>query len=283
MFRKVPFEYSLTTVGISLLLPASEDEHPRIVLPCYPEGHPHLLVSLALQRLPSGAYGVTGMAPMLVDHCRWYQWRRRRLEIVTESHTFIQTRTEVPDASMPGLNRKIRVLCPHAPQEVWVRNLSPGFRVFDVKRPEHPQKQLIATMFDLIPMDRLSPTYRIGTLVFGLVDVEKDEYYHVRVSIEEVPSSLPVLLRPFWLAWGIVDLSQQPEGLLGTNSIRPQNNMPFVRYHRRRSDVLFVSLSRELIVGEPLYALDVSRRGYGPATTLILMLADFKAMIASKF
>ncbi|KAK8101929.1 hypothetical protein PG999_012303 [Apiospora kogelbergensis] len=172
MFRKVPFEYSLTTVGISLLLPASEDEHPRVVLPCYPEGQPQQLVSLALQRLPSGAYGVTEMAPMLVDHRRWYQWRRRRLEIITESQTSTQTPREEQDEDVRKLEQRIRELCPQALQEIWVRNLCPGFHIFDLEKPGNPQKQFFA-MSDLLPMNRLSPTYRFGNLGFGLVDVKK--------------------------------------------------------------------------------------------------------------
>ncbi|KAI1854280.1 hypothetical protein JX266_001421 [Neoarthrinium moseri] len=81
--HKVALDWDLTSKGLRFKLPASEDDHPHLVLPCQLRDMPRYFLAVPLMRMENGLYGRADARIRLVDKRTWDRWLPQSLHLST--------------------------------------------------------------------------------------------------------------------------------------------------------------------------------------------------------
>ncbi|KAK7996059.1 hypothetical protein PG991_015526 [Apiospora marii] len=248
MHRRVPFQYSLTTTGMALGLPASQDEDIWIVLPCFIRGQMRRIIALPLVRLSSGLYARPDLPAMLVDHTRWSQWPIKQLDVVTY---------EVPSSGLSGVPQ----------QSVWIRDLEDGRRITAFKWSSRLKR----------PED--NSTSRFDTFVLLFQDVATENKYAL-VLISWKPELQSIhRVRSLWVGGGVVSVQEEEDGWDVKKRIEQGQHGPLAWYYRLPDSVLLVRLEGGHFLGESTFHVDIVRLKYGMVASCIMALADIQLLI----
>ncbi|KAK8006860.1 vacuolar protein sorting protein 62 [Apiospora arundinis] len=82
----IPFDWSLTTNGLRLRLPTSDNPFPRVVLPCYSRHNPTYFIAIRTKYDPINKAHSRASGPLLYVHLsKWHMWRPEGLLLRTDS------------------------------------------------------------------------------------------------------------------------------------------------------------------------------------------------------
>ncbi|KAI1876067.1 uncharacterized protein JN550_001563 [Neoarthrinium moseri] len=81
--HQATFDWELTSKGLRVSLPASEDDNPHMVLPCQIRDEPWCLLAIPLSRLDNGLYGRADAPIKLVGKQTWTRWRTQSFHLST--------------------------------------------------------------------------------------------------------------------------------------------------------------------------------------------------------
>lgn len=104
---------SVSSKGLEVVLPLSDDEHPHFVLPCRHKNDLGHLICIPLVRRGPNTFARARFPARLVTYSTWYRWRSQRINLLMNVDE---------DDSRPKITE----------HSFWIKELPPGFHMVTV-------------------------------------------------------------------------------------------------------------------------------------------------------
>lgn len=263
-------DFSLTTKGLSVKLPLSEDRlsrrtesssmhAPSLLLPCRPRDDRWSLVSLPLLQLKTGVYGRRNLPIRLVSHQKGPMWPRRRVDLLLQKS--VTTNPSLNIKKSPGVRR----------QKLWIRDISRDLRflgvLVDVQEKWLADSRIIKMRTDLSNLR----DYLTEDSSFAIILVENrksSRIFGIVLDIWQPPSfSLPFLFPGFWwINHRVTPIGHGTANGEVSTSIRSSNSSDVSYMSKYISDtngIIHAHVSHGSHVQEATHALDIELIPHG--------------------